>query len=245
MKKFIAAVIVMLGAAGFIGCESDSIVGDSSSSSDLPDAFQKLDPGVDAYGERNEVIIYSNGIPNHQSPYFGVGHPNYIAPHIGMVVNPNIIQEQNLVFRIPMNPEIADQTTETNLGPIGVATNGVPLFNQYAGRTATGQWIPLDDEIVTFDIYNGHPQRTGMYHYHFEPFYLTQYDSTALIGWALDGFPIYGPYNDDGTLPVLDENNGEFGITEEYPQGIYHYHATDTEPYLVGNFRGKPGIVLQ
>lgn len=245
MRKLVAVLVVMLGAAGFAGCESDSIVGDTSGSPDLPDAFQNLSPEVDAYGERNEVIIYSNGVPNHQSPYFGVGHPNYIAPHQGMIVNPNLIQEQNLMFRIPMYPEIAPQTTETNLGPIGVATNGVALYNQYAGRTMTGQWIPLTNEIATFDIYNGHPQQTGMYHYHLEPFYLTEYDSTALIGWALDGFPIYGPYNDGGTLPVLDESNGEFGVMPEYPDGIYHYHVTDTEPYMVGSFKGKPGIVSQ
>ena len=41
-----------------------------------------------------------------------------------------------------------------------MAVNGVALFNQYAGRNSTG-WLPLDNEIETFDIYNGQPQQRG------------------------------------------------------------------------------------
>jgi len=30
----------------------------------------------------------------------------------------------------------------------------------------------------------------------------------------------------------LDECNGRFGVTPDFPEGIYHYYATDTYPYL-------------
>ena len=30
----------------------------------------------------------------------------------------------------------------------------------------------------------------------------------------------------------LDECNGRFGVTPEFPEGIYHYYATDTYPYF-------------
>ena len=30
----------------------------------------------------------------------------------------------------------------------------------------------------------------------------------------------------------LDECNGRFGVTPEFPQGIYHYYATDSYPYF-------------
>ncbi len=33
-------------------------------------------------------------------------------------------------------------------------------------------------------------------------------------------------------LGDLDECNGRTGVTPEFPQGIYHYFATDTFPYL-------------
>src|SRR5206468_8012453 len=64
------------------------------------------------------------------------------------------------------------------LGPIGIAVNGVAIFNQYAaGRS------PLASEIFSFDRYNGHPQQTGMYPYHVEPLWITSNrGASSLIG---------------------------------------------------------------
>ncbi len=39
-------------------------------------------------------------------------------------------------------------------------------------------------------------------------------------------------------LGHLDECNGRFGVTPEYPKGIYHYFITDTWPYLPRYLRG-------
>lgn len=36
----------------------------------------------------------------------------------------------------------------------------------------------------------------------------------------------------------LDDCNGRFGVTPEFPAGIYHYFATDTYPYLPRCFKG-------
>jgi len=36
----------------------------------------------------------------------------------------------------------------------------------------------------------------------------------------------------------LDEANGRFGVTPEFPNGIYHYFATDTYPYLPRCLKG-------
>jgi|TARA_B110000091_G_scaffold18506_1_gene17445 hypothetical protein len=33
-------------------------------------------------------------------------------------------------------------------------------------------------------------------------------------------------------LGDLDECNGRWGVTPEFPQGIYHYYATDSYPYF-------------
>jgi hypothetical protein len=38
----------------------------------------------------------------------------------------------------------------------------------------------------------------------------------------------------------LDECNGRFGVTPEYPKGIYHYYITDSFPFLSRSFRGTP-----
>lgn len=43
----------------------------------------------------------------------------------------------------------------------------------------------------------------------------------------------------------LDECNGRFGVTPEYPGGIYHYFVTDQWPYLPRQFRGTPDSSFQ
>jgi hypothetical protein len=40
-------------------------------------------------------------------------------------------------------------------------------------------------------------------------------------------------------LGDLDECNGRTGVTPEFPQGIYHYYATDTFPHLQRCVKGK------
>jgi hypothetical protein len=38
----------------------------------------------------------------------------------------------------------------------------------------------------------------------------------------------------------LDECNGRFGVTPEYPKGIYHYYITQEFPFISRYFRGTP-----
>src|SRR5262249_36005482 len=148
------------------------------------------------------------------------------------------IASQNITLRIPVSP-VAATPSDTPLGPIGVATNGVVLFNQYAaGR------VPLTNEIYSFDRYNGHPSPSNQYHYHVEPLWLTASSKSVFIGVLLDGFPVYGTQDQDGSTPSdLDSCNGHTRATADYPQGIYHYHVTPAPPYISGCFHGTPGTV--
>jgi len=214
--------------------------GSGGNNSDLPIGFTKfIDAYTDVYVSGDYVVVETTGVPNHNSPYWGAGHPNYESPHSGMTVNPNTITTQNFKFYIPLTPSAASSVSSTPLGSIGVSLSGVPFFNQYAGPNNQ----PLDNEIATFDNYYGHPQQSGTYHYHWEPTYLTLADNSILVGYSLDGFPVYGPTKQtDGQYPTdLDELNGHTAVTTEYPDGIYHYHATSTVPYLIGGFRGQIG----
>ena len=102
-------------------------------------------------------------------------------------------------------------------------------------------------EINSFDQYNGHPQQSGQYHYHIEPTYLTSTKGkSALLGFLLDGFPVYGP-EEEGKIITnddLDAFHGHFGKTEDFPNGIYHYHITAEDPYINGNgFYGTAGTI--
>ena len=182
------------------------------------------------------VVLRATSVPDHASPYFGVGNAGYEGPHPGMQVNPNRITSQNMVLRVPLSPQ-AGTASDTPMGVMGVSINGVALFNQYAAQRA-----PLTSEIGSFDRFNGHPQQNGVYHYHIEPLYLTAQGSSRLLGVLLDGFPVYGTRDTGGVLPSgLDTCNGHVGTTPEFPGGIYHYHIVSEPPYIAGCFRGMPG----
>jgi hypothetical protein len=207
----------------------------ATSSASLPAAFAQF-YGAQVSVDGSFVVLRATSVPDHGSPYFGTGNSGYEAPHAGMQVNPNRIASQSMVLRVPLSPQVAT-ASDTPLGVMGVSVNGVALFNQYAAGRA-----PLTSEIQSFDRYNGHPQQSGMYHYHIEPVYLTAQGSSRLIGVLLDGFPVYGTRDPSGAAPTgLDTCNGHVGVTPEYPQGIYHYHIVASPPYIAGCFRGQPG----
>ena len=159
--------------------------------------------------------------------------------------NPNSINEKTYTFKIPVDPKVAASHQATPLGPIGVSLNGVPFFNQYAGPNQ-----PLTNEIVSFDKYWGHPAPGGMYHYHVEPLFLTtvKASKSALLGFLLDGFPVYGPEEFGVAVEEskLDIYHGHTNPTTEYPNGIYHYHVTNKDPYINGRgYYGTPGTISQ
>ena len=105
-------------------------------------------------------------------------------------------------------------------------------------------------EINSFDKYYGHPSPTSQYHYHVEPLYLTTVKVTksSLLGFLLDGFPVYGP-EENGALidnSKLDAYHGHTSVTSDFPSGIYQYHITNTDPYINGSgYYGTPGTVSQ
>jgi hypothetical protein len=193
----------------------------------------------------NYLVVKSTGIPDHKSPYFTTTDSRYEANTSATFKKaPNTISQQSLTFKIPINPTSASTKSATPLGPIGVSLNGVPFFNQYAAMNAA-----LTNEIFGFDQYGGHPQQSGQYHYHVEPLYLTKNKGKdALLGFLLDGFPVYGPLENSKTLTSkdLDAYHGHSHATKEYPNGIYHYHITADDPYLNGSgFYGTVGTISQ
>jgi hypothetical protein len=70
----------------------------------------------------------------------------------------------------------------------------------------------------------------------------------ALLGFLLDGFPVYGPLESGKLLTnaLLDKYHGHAHATADYPAGIYHYHITSEDPYINGSgFYGVSGTVSQ
>ncbi|MFT3932205.1 MAG: YHYH protein [Chitinophagaceae bacterium] len=248
MKMKLMFPTALFFALIFCACsKSDSSTSTTPANTTLPDVFKKFNSTVTISTDGTYITIKSNGLPDHKSPYFATTDSRYEAyngTNAHFSLNPNRISEQSLTFKIPLNPAEASSKQATPLGPIGVSLNGVPLFNQYAGPSQ-----PLTSEINSFDQYNGHPQQTGQYHYHVEPLYITAAKGkSSLIGFLLDGYPVYGPVENGTTLVSsnLDAYHGHTSATADYPNGIYHYHITADAPYINGNgFWGTPGTVTQ
>ncbi len=215
---------------------------------DVPSVYSKIYNASDIYLKGSNVIIQVNGVPDHNSPYYSSNDEKYEAyngSNDDFNLNPNRISSFDFTFSIPINPSPASKSNPTQLGSIGVAINGVSFYNQYAGPNNK----PLTDEIDSFDQFNGHPQQQGVYHYHLEPTYLTSKEGkNALMGFLLDGYPVYGPLENglQVTNSDLDEFHGHSHETEDFPNGTYHYHITDQDPYINGSgYYGTPGTVTQ
>lgn len=231
-------------------------------------------------------VLTGNGIPNHTTGVF---------PNGG---NPNTISAQSINFSTTTSPVLT--STQTNQGVPGYALNSVKFEPGTAGTCAStvtaasqcnlangagGTWRveALGQTAFDFgvDTHSAHVQPTGQYHYHGVPTgLLTNAGNTGqtmtLVGWAVDGYPIYARYGYDiatsatsrirvitgsyvlDTTPDagrpstsiaplgsftsdwnylagsgdLDACNGRFGVTPEFPTGIYHYYITDTYPYM-------------
>ena len=239
-------------------CKSDETDSNENENTQIPFEIYERVYGVTSniYQDNNWVYINVNSLPDHGSPYYEgtQWEESLYLPYDGsnpfvsnFILNPNRISLQNILFKIPRNPEQSSIINPTQMGPIGVALNGIPFYNQYG---AGGN--PLDQEINSFDQYNGHPApgpSGGRYPYHMEPFWLTDnYGRDALIGFLLDGYPIYGPEENglDLISSDLDEFHGHFHENQDFPNGIYHYHITADAPYLNGlGYYGLPGTVTQ
>ena len=148
---------------------------------------QANDVGIREQG--NYRYIEANGIPDHNSGSF----PNRNNPHS--------ISEQNYQFKVPLNPAIADQITELDRSPFGVAINGVvfdPGTAEYWNNNRSSGWRyeALSGVIdLGLDSNHAHVQPNGAYHYHGLPTGLVAQNSgNRLIGYAADGFPIYAQY---------------------------------------------------
>lgn len=231
----LAAVLV------FPGCKKDEEEVPEPTPEAVPAVYQKIYGATDIYVDGDYIVIKTNDVPDHQSPYFlntqwqSTMWVDDTRPSFTQAPG-SVIATTATTFRIPKNPVAASNPTPLTAATIGVAINGVAFFNQYQ---ATNQLITnTSGEYLSFDLYGGHPTPMNEYHYHIEPNYLTALKgSDALMGFMLDGFPIYGPLENNVTLTStdLDAYHGHTGVTEDYPNGIYHYHITSDIPYINGN----------
>jgi hypothetical protein len=191
-----------------------------------------------------QVTAKADGQPDYKSMYFPTANACYQKESSG-TRNPNSISAQSYTISFPQTPNM---TAQRMMGAIvGLALNGVPIFGNFAA--------PGDDifqEAMTFDACGAHPQMNGVYHYHSEPYAISN-DDSQFIGVMRDGYPVYGRRDADGSMPTLDTYGGHTGATADSATPGYHYHVnqqTSTSGSTIGqkqwflttgNYRGAPG----
>jgi hypothetical protein len=192
-------------------------------------------------------------------------------------------------FSIPRDPVAAAATTQLELRSYdAIMLNGVVLDLLAAGCYGVGDGMIGCFDLGTpwrsdpmfgvggfgTDAHHAHTQPDGTYHYHGGP--LAMYDDnpgangSPVIGFAADGFPIFGPYFFDGTLVRKavsgyqlrsgtrpDGPGGSYDgqYVDDYEftsagdldacngmevDGVYGYYVTDSYPWVVACFHGTP-----
>lgn len=184
------------------------------------------------------LTISGNALPDHSTGVFPVSRTDDAFFYDR---NPNSIRTHRFQTTLPANPEFSDSVNCVPMGAIGIMLTGAVLFNALDARGDNA----LAHEIL--DSCQGHPQRTGLYHYHgqspCQDNVAPETEHSALVGYAFDGFGIYGKRGDRGVelhTADLDVCHGHVGAVQFNGdlRSIYHYHATADYPYTVSCFRG-------
>ncbi len=156
------------------------------------------------------------------------------------------IPAKNYAAPIPLEPKLGD-TPQTRDAALGVAVNGVPIFDYTGGGEMSAEDLyhhqTQHDTLLTqqLDVCGGHAGRGDDYHYHVKPVCMIEQmenaGDAAIIGWAFDGFPIYGDNNPDGT----SINTDDLDVCNGQPDDIfgYRYHKSIEAPYIIQCLMGS------
>jgi hypothetical protein len=215
-------------------------------------SFGAFKPHVRAYHDGTTFYVEGDGMPDPAlmpTPMVGITAWQQQVPlpvsYFAGTVNPERDQGsigfgKPNVWRLPMVPvpsasPIPISSGNFQRGAIAVAADGIAVFNPRNNRGV------FSYEIGELDIYGGHCGLADDYHYHIAPVHLQ-----AVLGidkpvaWALDGYPIYGYTEPDGSpRQALDADGGH-----DHGPWKYHYHAIGSAatgpqtPYLPAAFHG-------
>jgi hypothetical protein len=186
-------------------------------------------------------VISANNLPLHPTGVFPIARTDPAYQYDG---NPNSILQQNIFLQLPGLPLGAAIPSCVPQGIIGFTVSGAALYNALdaSGRDAAAHEVQ--------DHCAGHPQSAGQYHYHsWSPCFADIAGASGrhsdLVGYARDGFGIFGPIGEMGqtlTNAALDVCHGHTHAVSWDGQStvLYHYHMTREYPYSVGCFHGTP-----
>ncbi len=176
-----------------------------------PNEFDGIKNKVDVYHcpARDKRVIISNGIPDH----------NVVLQNVR-----NIPCEVNWAVELPLHPKVAANQQRTEIpirGMIVMATNGVPAYNaqenDYLNAVEGGNRPGAQ-------FWYGHAGGNSVWHVHNPQMGRESWETAdTLLGYAMDGFPVYGHVSDE-EVSSLDPCNGLYN-----KDGQYQYHVRTLE----------------
>lgn len=195
----------------------------------------------------DQCSVTSNSIPNHDFNDLMAQFAHNVAAI-------------NKTFFVTMSPTKAKSPTALSLEyDNAIFLNGVKLDLLAAACYGVGndrlgsEKIGCNDSDQPFrydpmssfnsfgtDTHNAHTQPNGTYHYHGDP--VAMYDDSAttesaVIGFAADGFPIYGPYIKDMTTATIRKVTSSYQLksgkrqSQTYKNTTYNPVDTFNEDY--------------
>jgi hypothetical protein len=189
---------------------------------------------VQASGDRR--YIRSNGLP--VAVPTGTFPVQSTDPAYAYDRNPNAITKQDISFSVARWPVVSGAYCVYK--EVGITLDGVPLHGPLDSVGENELAHELQDECT------GGPQPGGGYHRHaLSSCTPHMRERNALVGYALDGFGIFSPFDENGrelTSADLDECHGRTSLIKWEGQTVnmYHYVLTRDFPYSVACFRGRP-----
>ncbi len=185
--------------------------------------------------ENGQAMIASDTYPNHPKMTGIVG------------TNEQVPIPANYTAPVPLLPMMGSGDPITRDAALGVAVNGVPIYDYTGGGEMSQDDLAhhqsQHDTLQTkqLDECGGHAGRGDDYHYHVKPTCMIEQmanaGDAAIIGWAFDGFPIFGDNNPDGSEVGegdLDVCNGQSDDTFGY-----RYHTSQAPPYIIQCLMGE------
>ena len=161
----------------------------------LADTKKRESSDVSISTANGKRLVIANGLPDHACGDFPSRH------------DPVPMRPQKHKLEVSLTPIAAEKPTPLRMWLFGVAVNGVPFDPSGPFWSADGNsgWQfevlhPANAVALGIDCNRAHTQGRGAYHYHGLPTGLL-WELTAaapdlplhLLGYAGDGFPIYGP----------------------------------------------------
>lgn len=168
---------------------------------------QEFSAFVEIGASGSNCSVTSNGIPNHDFDREGM-FATAVAEVTETFILPGAPSKASKRTALSLSSDNAVFLNGVKLDQLAAACYGIgsePLGQEKIGCMSEGtpwRYDPMHaGNNFGTDEHNAHTQPDGAYHYHGDP--KAMYDdsgevASGVIGFAADGFPIYGPYIDDG-----------------------------------------------